>query len=340
MTGGVAAALTGGNIAIAAVAGGNAAENNYLTHQQEIKRDKELASCQTSACTVGVKLKYAGISAMQDAGLLIGIGGGIGYQTAEQAAAVIDMVKNWEQTVTSLNALVKDPEFRAKVGNHIADDYQQRIDMQIKAYNEGGWEGSVTAGVEAGRLAVDIVGAAATAIGTGKLVTITVKAGGAAIADSATVLAIKAAKAFDSLDAASQAKWLSETSSWRSATTQLADMEMLAGKGSHPLLRHGDQVELKQLQERANVGVSPDGVNGNPVDSTKWLNNQDMLTAIKQAQAQFTASGGKQLKYEADFGRVIGEGYYKGTTNYAQANKFLIALDKNGLPRTAYPILK
>jgi len=109
--------------------------------------------------------------------LIVGVFGGMGYQTYEQGVAVVEMVKNLPETLTALKAIVNDPEFRTKVGNQIADDYQQRIDMQTRAYNEGGWDGSITAGVEAGRLAVDIVGAATVAMGVSKVVATTAKAG-------------------------------------------------------------------------------------------------------------------------------------------------------------------
>jgi filamentous hemagglutinin len=190
-----AAAALGGAVGGAAGAAGavNEAANNYLTSQQEVQRDKELTACKTLYCAASVNLRYGGLDAMQNAGLVVGVGGGIGYQSASQAAAIVDLVKNLPETWTALSAIVSDPEFRAKVGDQIADDYKQRIDMQTRAYNDGGWDGSVTAGVEAGRLAVDLFSAATAAVGVGKVVAVTVKAGangavaGAALSANATV---------------------------------------------------------------------------------------------------------------------------------------------------------
>lgn len=191
---GTAAALGGAVGGTAGAAGAvNEAANNYLTSQQEVQRDKELTACKTLYCAASVKLKYGGLDAMQNAGLVIGVGGGMGYQSANQAAAMVDLVKNLPETWTALSAIVSDPEFRAKVGDQIADDYKQRIDMQTRAYNDGGWDGSVTAGVEAGRLAVDLFSAATAAVGASKVVAVTVKAGangavaGAALSANATV---------------------------------------------------------------------------------------------------------------------------------------------------------
>jgi filamentous hemagglutinin len=158
-----------------------------LSHQQKADKTKALAECKTLACRGGVNLKYLGIDAMQDAGLVIGVGGGIGYQSVEQAAAVVDLVRNLPETLTALSAIVSDPEFRAKVGNQIADDYKQRIDLQTRAYNDGGWDGSITAGVEAGRLAVDIVAVGTAAVGAGKIVAAAVRAGPDVIASEIAV---------------------------------------------------------------------------------------------------------------------------------------------------------
>jgi hypothetical protein len=190
-----AAATVGGAVGgtAGAAAATNEAANNYLTSLQEVQRDKELVACKTLYCTASIKLKYGGLDALQNAGLAIGVGGGMGYQSATQAAAIVDLVKNLPETLTALGAIVSDPEFRAKVGDQIAEDYKQRIEMQIKAYNDGGWDGSVTAGVEAGRLAVDLFSAATAAVGAGKVVAVTVKAGansaaaGAALTANATV---------------------------------------------------------------------------------------------------------------------------------------------------------
>ncbi len=188
-------ALAGGDTGAAAAI--NETSNNYLTSAQQLARDKELAACNSLACTVSVKMKYGGVNALQDAGLVIGVGGGIGYQTVEQASAIVEMVKNLPETLQALNALVSDPEFRAKVGEQLANDYKARIEMQTRAYNDGGWDGSVTAGVEAGRLAVDIVGAATAVMGAGKVVVTTAKAGSQVIASAVARTSTSTAKLVD-----------------------------------------------------------------------------------------------------------------------------------------------
>ena len=134
-------------------------------------------------------MKYGAVDAMQDTGLLVGVGGGIAYQGVEQAAAIVSMIKNLPETLTALSAIVTDPEFRAKVGNQVADDYKQRIELQTRAYNDGGWDGSVTAGVEAGRLAVDIVSMGTAAVGAGKIAIVAARAGSEVVSAGLAVTA-------------------------------------------------------------------------------------------------------------------------------------------------------
>lgn len=190
MMAGIAVALTGGDasqIGIASAAGSNAAANNYLSPKQKEEKERELNACKSATCKGSVQLRYLAIDAMQDAGLVIGVGAGAGYQTVEQAAAVVDLVRNLPETLNALRAIVSDPDFRSKVGEQVADSYRQRIDMQTRAYNEGGWDGSVTAGVEAGRLAVDIVAIGTAAVGAGKIVATAARAGSNAVASGMAV---------------------------------------------------------------------------------------------------------------------------------------------------------
>jgi filamentous hemagglutinin len=194
---GAAAAYAGGNAQTAITTAETAVRTNYLTDTQKVKTSRELAACENLGCAAGVVAKYAVTDAAQDAALMIGVGGGIGYQSFEQAAAVVDMVKNWRATATALNALLTDADFRARVGEQVADDYRGRIDMLVKAYNDGGWGGAVTAGVEAGRLATDIVGVATAAVGAGKVGATVARVGSTAVVDAFNLTSQAAARWLD-----------------------------------------------------------------------------------------------------------------------------------------------
>jgi filamentous hemagglutinin len=177
----ITAVATGIGAAAGGAAGATAAStevvNNYLTTWQQDAKNSELTNCKSLACKGSVQLKYALIDAKQDTGLITGVFGGIGYQSVAQGTAVVSLVANLPETLTALKAIVTDPTFRAQVGDQIANEYADRISLQTQAYNDGGWDGSVTAGVEAGRLAVDIVSAAGAAVGTARLLAIAATAG-------------------------------------------------------------------------------------------------------------------------------------------------------------------
>jgi large exoprotein involved in heme utilization and adhesion len=181
---GAVSAYAGGNAQTAITTAETAVRTNYLTDAQKIKKDKELASCTTLVCAANVVAKYGGISGAQDAALLMGIGQGIGYQTLDQAVAMVDMLKNPSATFAALNALVNDADFRTRAGAQLADDYKQRIATMLKSYNEGGFNGANAAGIEFGRLAVDIVGTATATVGAAKVAVTVTKVASAVVADA------------------------------------------------------------------------------------------------------------------------------------------------------------
>jgi filamentous hemagglutinin family protein len=148
----------------------NAAVNNYLSNWQQALKDKELRSCASLLDCSKVRFKWALIDKQQDLGLVIGVGGGIGLGAYQMAEGIVDLIVHWDQTAQVLKAIINDPNVRAAVGEQVLKDYQQRIDTQTRAYEDAGWDGSITAGVEAGRLALEVVTLAQGIGSAGKLV--------------------------------------------------------------------------------------------------------------------------------------------------------------------------
>ncbi|EKA43571.1 DUF637 domain-containing protein, partial [Pseudomonas aeruginosa] len=92
---------------------GNATQHNYLSHWQEEKKRQEVDGCKDKPlCKTGIEAKWAIISAQQDVGIVVGVGGGIGLSTAETAVGVYELVKNWRETYAALEQLATSPEFR------------------------------------------------------------------------------------------------------------------------------------------------------------------------------------------------------------------------------------
>ncbi|VTS60472.1 Hemolysin precursor [Streptococcus dysgalactiae subsp. equisimilis] len=138
---------------------GNATQHNYLSHWQEEKKRQEVDGCQDKPlCKTGIEAKWAIISAQQDVGIVVGVGGGIGLSTAETAVGVYELVKNWRETYAALEQLATSPEFRQQFGDNYLKGLEERAAFLTQAYEDAGWQGSVTAGVEGGRFAAELVG--------------------------------------------------------------------------------------------------------------------------------------------------------------------------------------
>ncbi|WP_175566164.1 cytidine deaminase-like fold-containing protein, partial [Pseudomonas aeruginosa] len=138
---------------------GNATQHNYLSHWQEEKKRQEIDGCKDKQlCKTGIEAKWAIISAQQDVGIVVGVGGGIGLSTAETAVGVYELVKNWRETYAALEQLATSPEFRQQFGDNYLKGLEERAAFLIQAYEDAGWQGSVTAGVEGGRFAAELVG--------------------------------------------------------------------------------------------------------------------------------------------------------------------------------------
>ena len=85
---------------------------------------------------------------------------------------------------------------------------------------------------------------------------------------------------------------------------------------------------------------------GKKVDSTRWLNNDDMLTAIRDAQQKLNAGDYDVLKdgsrlVTLEYPNAIGDGILKGKTaqtGYFQTNTAVVRFPANeNNPYTAYP---
>ncbi|MEI9079658.1 DUF637 domain-containing protein, partial [Pseudomonas aeruginosa] len=128
---------------------GNATQHNYLSHWQEEKKRQEVDGCKDKPlCKTGIEAKWAIISAQQDVGIVVGVGGGIGLSTAETAVGVYELVKNWRETYAALEQLATSPEFRQQFGDNYLKGLEERAAFLTQAYEDAGWQGSVTAGVE------------------------------------------------------------------------------------------------------------------------------------------------------------------------------------------------
>ncbi|MBB4864037.1 filamentous hemagglutinin [Pseudomonas nitritireducens] len=137
----------------------NATQYNYLSHVQEELKKTELEGCKEKVfCKTGVEAKWAMTDAMQDVGIVVGVGGGIGLSAAETAEGLFQLATHLPETMDALRLLANSPEFRQQFGDNYFQDLEARANHLTNAYNDAGWQGSVTAGVEGGRFAAELVG--------------------------------------------------------------------------------------------------------------------------------------------------------------------------------------
>ncbi len=164
----VAALALGEDVEGAAQAAKNEVQNNYLSSWQKNERKKELAACTTTHCKMTAQIAWTYIDAKQDAGVIIGIGGGIGLSAYEMADALATAVLNPVDTYNGLKAVLTDPAVREQLGNDIVDSYEERLNRLSQARQDAGWDGSITNGVESGRLALEVVTAVQGVTALGK----------------------------------------------------------------------------------------------------------------------------------------------------------------------------
>ncbi|MFC4860097.1 hypothetical protein ACS8MQ_02995 [Pseudomonas sp. MAHUQ-62] len=166
----VAAAAVDGDIEKGAWVAQNATQYNYLTHAQEAEKDYEMEGCkEDKLCRVEKATKWALIDAQQDLGIVVGVGGGIGLSAAETVEGVLELVQHLPETVKALKQLASSPEFRQQFTDSYVSDLEQRAARLTQAYNDAGWQGSVTAGVEGARFAVELVGVLTAVRGTAQV---------------------------------------------------------------------------------------------------------------------------------------------------------------------------
>ena len=196
MMAGIAAAITGGDAAainLAASAGGNAAENNYLSHWQQAAYDKEMQACSNSAaCKMGASLRWGVTSVKQDAALVTGMALGAGIEVKDAAAALADL----PQTIAML---ANNPELLKGLPDGYVQGLQTTYNNYQTALESAGVDGATAAGVDFTHLLTQLA-----------LLPATVATGGAAAGytvDKMAVLLDKigtAAKTADVVDAGIQ----------------------------------------------------------------------------------------------------------------------------------------
>ncbi|WP_225182075.1 hypothetical protein [Pectobacterium aroidearum] len=123
------------------------------------------------------------------------------------------------------------------------------------------------------------------------------------------------------------------------AHRRLQEIENATPKG-HFLERHGAQTSLESQLARATDGTNPTtGIRQRsiPPAATRFNSHREQLNAIQRAQTVYRQSGGSVTTTVVEHGKIIGEGYKKGSLAYGTSTTSKVILNPNGQPITAFP---
>ncbi|QEM80900.2 DUF637 domain-containing protein [Halomonas binhaiensis] len=155
----LAAAATGGvndadNLQVGAKVAADSTQYNYLSHEQEVQRDRERDECRGFEC-VKVEGKWALIDSGQDAALASGVMAGVPISMAETVEDLFVLFDG--DTYTALGQLLEQDNVLATLGSAVVQDYRQRLENIHQEYQRAGASGAFNAGLEVGKLATELV---------------------------------------------------------------------------------------------------------------------------------------------------------------------------------------
>ena len=122
------------------------------------------------------------------------------------------------------------------------------------------------------------------------------------------------------------------------AQSELARLQANAGSNSHFYDRHGAHLSDASLLQRTHTGLTPDGVSGPIVDSTRFTSHVNQLESAQRAQNimnRFGSSVGTEV-ITFDAGREIGVGYGR-LGSILQSSSSVKAVFRDGNLITMYP---
>lgn len=185
----VAGGLSGGTLSNAQIAGElgqNAVENNYLSYAQEDQKEKEIAQCTNIYCKTKVETQWLGISAGQQASFQTGVIAAMPAYAYESIEELGNLLLSPVETFNALKTLFKKGNVLGNVSESLKESYDRRLDNMLAEYEKAGASGAYKAGLEAGKIVMDM---ATLATGVGGVVK-----GGVKVTEKAVAQVVNAAK--------------------------------------------------------------------------------------------------------------------------------------------------
>ncbi|PIT41688.1 hypothetical protein BHC43_00510 [Snodgrassella alvi] len=172
------------NAQIAGELGQNAVENDYLSYAQEDQ--KEIAQCTNIYCKTKVETQWLGISAGQQASFQTGVLAAMPAYAYESVEELGNLLLNPVETFNALKTLFKNENVLGNVNEALKESYQKRLDNMLSEYQKARTSGAYNAGLEAGKIVMDM---ATLATGVGGVVK-----GGVKVTEKTVAKVVNAAK--------------------------------------------------------------------------------------------------------------------------------------------------
>ncbi|KTT59329.1 hypothetical protein SB8_05525 [Pseudomonas oryzihabitans] len=161
---GIAAMSDGQGAATANSAATANVDNNWLATQQKVQRDKELAEAKNPVEYLKTLGKWETISTTQDLVTTGGIGAGLVTGGLNDAAGMVEFMKDPMGGLNGLYAAVSDPKVRAQIGEEAVQSIQASIDRMQYALQVGGNDQAFQLGKDLGQL-IYTVGSVVSGVG-------------------------------------------------------------------------------------------------------------------------------------------------------------------------------
>jgi len=164
------------------------ASHNFLSHEQQVQKSKEIAECQTALCKMGKEAQWAVTDLAQGASFAAGIVAGVPAGLYETVDGIVKTASNPAEAYSALKALSESGNILGNLGSAVKQSWADSIDRMEAEYQKGSVSGAFNAGVEGGKLTTDIGGLVTGGVGL-------LKSGAVAIEKSV----VKAASKTDSV---------------------------------------------------------------------------------------------------------------------------------------------
>ncbi len=152
-----AAGGDGRSLVSGSVAGRTAVENNYLSSSQQAQMDKELSECHDRLCKASTAVHWTAVSLGQNGAFASGMVAGVPASMYEGVEALVKMGLSPIETFEAIKSLVMSGDLVGNVADSMKQSFIERIDRLTTEYERAGASGSFKAGVEAGKLIVEVV---------------------------------------------------------------------------------------------------------------------------------------------------------------------------------------